>query len=136
MKISPRIGAAGLGFAFAMMLGAWPLSAQEPGAGKPSQKVGDSSVRRTYDPSRRVPAYFGQIGLTSEQRETIYKTRAKHHQKIDELEKQIAVIQSQMLAECESVLNDTQKQLLEHRRRVAAQGKKAPEVTKPVKSSS
>jgi hypothetical protein len=41
-----------------------------------------------------------------------------------------------MLAECELVLNDTQKQLLDQRRRAAGQGKKAPEVTKPVKSSS
>ena len=136
MRISPRIGAAGLGFAFAMMLGAWPLSAQELGAGKSSPKAGDPSVKRTFDPSRRVPDYFGQIGLTSEQRETIYKLRAKHYQKIDEVEKQIAVIQAQMLAECESVLNDNQKQLLEHRRRSAAQGKRAPEVTKPAKSSS
>jgi hypothetical protein len=135
MRISPRIGAAGLAFAFAMMLAAWPVSAQELGTGKSSPRAGDPSVKPKFDPSRRVPDFFGQIGLTGEQRETIYKIRAKHYQEIDEVEKQIAVIQARMLAECESVLNDNQKQLLEHRRRSAAQGKRAPEVTKPARSS-
>ena len=114
------------------VLGVLPLVAQEKKADSPETK-------RTYDPTRRVPDYFGQIGLTPEQRETIYKVRAKHQSQIDALEKQITELQTQMLAECEGVLTDTQKQLLDQRRRAATNGKKASEAPKtkqPAKAAS
>jgi hypothetical protein len=136
MVIIPRIGAVGLGVALVVMLSSWPLPAQEPGASKPAETSGAPSARRVYDPSRRVPNYFGQIGLTSEQRESIYKIRAKHSQKIDELEKQIDAIQAQMMTECESILTDAQKQLLQYRRRAAAEGRKLPEPTKSAREVS
>src|SRR4051794_18112725 len=98
MTIIPKVGAAGLGLAFVLMIAAWPLSAQEPAPSKTAEKT-DPVARRTYDSARRVPDYFGQIGLTPDQRESIYKIRSKHQQKIDELEKQIDAIQSQMLSE-------------------------------------
>src|SRR4051794_29719223 len=115
MAIIPRVGAAGLGVALALTLGSWTLSAQEPGAGKTAEKSDAPNFKRTYAPPRRAPDYFGQIGLTNEQRESIYKIRAKPQQKIDDLEKQIAAIQAQSLTECEAVLTDAQKQLIEHR---------------------
>jgi hypothetical protein len=136
MAIIPRIGAAGLGVALVLTLGSWSLTAQEPGAGKPAEKSDAPTIKRTYDPARRVPDYFGQIGLTNEQREAIYKIRARHQQKLDELEKQVAAIHAQLLTECEAVLTDAQRQLLEHRRRAAAEGKKAPEPIKPAKDVS
>lgn len=126
MTIPPRALAAALGLSFVISLAAWPLPAQEPAPGKAAEKSA-LQPKRAYDPARRVPDYFGQIGLTGEQREAIYKIRGKHLQKIDELERQIDAIQAQMLHECEAVLTDTQKQLLEHRRRAGVQGKKAAE---------
>ena len=80
---------------------------------------------------RRVPRYFGQIGLTPGQRESIYKIRAKHQQQIDALEKQIAEIQAQMLSECEALLADTQKQFLEQRRHAAVRTRREAEPAKP-----
>lgn len=133
MTITPRLGAAGLSLVTVLMLGTWPLPAQEPARGKAVEKADAPAVKRNYDPARRVPDYFGQIGLTNEQRETIYKIRGKHQQQINELEKQIEALQAQMLKECESVLTDAQKQILEHRRRAAAEGKKAPEAAKTPK---
>ncbi len=82
-----------------------PASAAKPG-----------ELKRKYDPARRVPPYFGQIGLNINQRESIYKIRSKHQAKIDELEKQIATAQAGMLSECEGVLTETQKKLLENLR--------------------
>jgi septum formation inhibitor MinC len=124
-----------------MALGAWPLGAQEPKkADTPpaAAPVPVSPARRAVDQVRRVPAFFGQIGLTADQREEIYKIRAKHLQRIGDLEKQIAQIRAEMQGECEKLLNDTQKQLLESRRRSAAEKKKArtpapepPASTKP-----
>jgi hypothetical protein len=99
------------------------LPAQDPGKVASPPKADAPAAKRSYDPSRRVPDFFGQIGLTPEQREAIYKVRAKHQAKIGELEKQMAELQAQSLAECEGVLTDTQKQLLAQRRKAATDGK-------------
>src|SRR5579883_1223102 len=117
MAASPRAVAVGAGFGLMMALATLPLVAQDTGSTKTSEKSATPPAKRVVDPSRRVPDYFGQIGLTPEQKETIYKIQAKHLKKIDELEKQIREVKDQMLLECEGVLNDTQKQLLEHRRK-------------------
>ena len=69
MRITVRIGVAA---AVMTVLGVLPLVAQEK---KPDSTPAET--KRTNDPSRRVPVYFGQIGLTPEQRESIYKVRAK-----------------------------------------------------------
>jgi Spy/CpxP family protein refolding chaperone len=119
MMISPRIRAVGAGLAAVLLVAAASLHAQEPKAkakAKPATKA---------DPSRRVPDYFGQIGLTDEQRESIYKIQGKHQARIDELEKEIDEIRAKSLGECEAVLTDMQKQMLEQRRKDAAAKKKA-----------
>jgi len=67
-----------------------------------------------------VPDFFGQIGLTPEQREDVYKVRGKHLVRIEELEAEIAKIRDQMQADCEAVLTDTQRQLIDQRRKATA----------------
>jgi len=118
--------AVGAGLATAALMAAGTLIAQDV---KPSPKPDDPgpSARRGGDPARRVPDYFGQIGLTPEQREAIYKIRGKHQAKIDELERQIDEIQAQMLVECEGVLTDTQKQMLAQRRKAAGTARRGEE---------
>src|SRR4051812_28064836 len=106
MTISCRSGAVGAGLAVVILLGSLPLGAQEPGPARSAKKSGAPTVKRTRAPSRRVPAYFGQIGLSPEQRESIYQIQSKHQALIDTLKKQINDIQAQMLTECESVLNE------------------------------
>ena len=91
-------------------------------AGRPPKPPAE---KKAADPSRRVPPLFGQIGLTPEQKEEIYKIRAKHQAQIESLQKQIAQLQAEMLAECEAVLTDSQKQLLALRREAAARARKA-----------
>jgi len=80
-------------------------------------------AKRTGDASRRVPDYFGEIGLTPEQRESIYKIREKHQSKISDLQKQIEAARKEEIAECETVLTDTQKELVAQRRRAAGERK-------------
>lgn len=102
-----------------VVVGALSLVAQEVAPTK-----GDvSKAKRTGDASRRVPDFFGEIGLTPEQRESIYKIREKHQSKIAELNAQIAAIRKAEVAECETVLSDTQKQLVAQRRRAAEERK-------------
>lgn len=85
---------------------------QDPGTSK-SEPI---PAKRKFDPSRRVPSYFGQIALSAEQRESIYKIRRSHIDKIESLKKEIEKIEVQMMHECEGVLSDTQKKLLENLR--------------------
>lgn len=109
--------------AAAVLIGALSLAAQETPAPKPDAKA--PKAKRTVDASRRVPNLFGEVGLTTDQKESIYKIRAKHQTKIADLEKQLAAARKDELSECETVLNDTQKQLLAQHRKVAAEAKAA-----------
>lgn len=113
-----RVGGLTLGAATMMILaGTWTLSAQEPKA-KPADTP-KARAKRAPDPTRRVPNHFGQLGLSDEQRESIYKIQAQHMPKIDALEKQIDELRAQMVKECETVLTSTQKQMLADRRTAA-----------------
>lgn len=115
MNFRNRVLASALGLAMVMLMGQVPLVAQEGGAPAPT----DSTKTRTFDPARRVPRYFGQVGLTPEQKESIYKIVGKHQQKIDALQKQLADEKAAAIKECEGVLNDQQKQMLDVRRKAA-----------------
>jgi Spy/CpxP family protein refolding chaperone len=74
------------------------------------------AARRPADPSRRVPNHFGQVGLTPEQRESIYKIRKAHYDKIEALRAQITEAEAKSMTECEAVLTETQRKLLENLR--------------------
>lgn len=124
MRTTIRFHALGASLA-AMLLAGAALHAQEPSKATPSPKSDAPAATRSNDSTRRVPRYFGQIGLAPEQREAIYKIQAQHQAKITELEKQIAEIQAQELGECEGVLTEAQKQLLVQRRKAAAAKKAA-----------
>ena len=101
-----------------------PLGAQEPrGGSQADSSTKTKTSRRGFDPARRVPMYFGQLGLTPDQRESIYKVQGKHMPKIEALEQQIEEIRGQMLKECEGVLSPAQKQLLEQRRAAGAESR-------------
>jgi Spy/CpxP family protein refolding chaperone len=121
MRIQDRGMLIGLALAAYMPWSAASLPAQEPNMPKAAAPRPEAPpVRRGYDPSRRLPNYYGQIGLTPEQRESIYKILGKHQEKLEAQRKQIAELRSEMMKECESVLTDPQKQLLETRRRAPA----------------
>ena len=74
--------------AMAIFCGGLPLIAQESGKAQVETKA-KKAVKRAFDPTRRVPDYFGQLGLSDDQKESIYQIRAKHQPRIDELEKQL-----------------------------------------------
>src|SRR3954453_5661395 len=111
MTIRKQAGAVVLTALAVAMMGGLPLVAQEPAAPKTT-----TPARTKQDPSHRVPSYFGQVGLTAEQRAKIYGIQEKHAERIEALEKQIAEERARMLAECEGVLTDVQKKLVENLR--------------------
>ena len=94
-----------------------PLGAQEPrGGSQTDSPTKAKTYKKAFDRATRVPMYFGQLGLTEDQRASIYKVQGKHMPKIEALEKQIEEVRGQMMKECEAVLTPAQKQLLEQRR--------------------
>jgi hypothetical protein len=121
MTIRKRSGAVALGLAVVVLMGQFPLIAQEPGEPKPAAPA----ARKKQDRSHRVPDYFGQIGLTAEQKANIYGLQGKRYEKIEALEKQILAERAGMMADCEGVLTETQKKLLDNLRRAAAEPAKA-----------
>jgi hypothetical protein len=120
-----------------MSLCSFPLVAQEPKttpsetpkttASETPAKPG--AARRAYDPARRVPPYFGQIGISEEQREAIYKIQTKRSPRIEALVKQLADLRAESLTECEGVLTAPQKLVLEQKREVG--GRAAATRTRP-----
>jgi Spy/CpxP family protein refolding chaperone len=113
---APRRVPATFGLAL-IIAGSLPLFAQEPKAddAKPAAEKPVAATRKS-DPSRRVPNHFGQVGLTPEQRESIYKIRKAHYEKLEALRAEMAEIESKSMSECEAVLTETQRKLLENLR--------------------
>ncbi|HUG92859.1 MAG TPA: hypothetical protein VML55_18605 [Planctomycetaceae bacterium] len=59
--------------------------------------------------ARRLPAYYGQVGLNDRQRETIYGLQAAYADRIEELERQLEALKAKRDQEIEAVLNPQQK---------------------------
>jgi hypothetical protein len=124
MTVILRRGAAVLLSAAVMttLFGGLRLTAQEAGKAQ-ADTTAKKTTKRAFDPTRRVPDYFGQLGLSAAQKESIYKIRAKHQPKIDALEHQLEELRSEMVKDCESVLTDAQKKMLTERRANAAEAR-------------
>ncbi len=123
MSIRNQTGAVAVSLLSVLLIGPWSTRAQDP-ATKPSSPPAQKKQ------TRRVPDYFGQIGLTPEQKNSIYAVVDRRREKIEALEKQIAAERAEMLTECEAVLNETQKKLLDNLRKAADEPKPVP-TTKP-----
>ncbi len=88
------------------------LAAQDEPAAK------KSGAPRVNAASRRVPPFYGQIGLTPDQREKIYGIRTEYQTQIVELQRQIDELKAKEAQDCEAVLTEAQRKLL-HQRRAA-----------------
>lgn len=117
-----------------LLAGGLPLAAQEHGTTQVETKTKTS--KRSYDPARRVPSFFGQLGLSDAQKESIYKVQGQHMPRIEALEKQIEDLRTQMLKECESVLTGPQKQMLSERRTKSAESRTKKASGAPAKPQS
>lgn len=126
MTKTVRFGVLATGAVAVMMMGTSPLGAQEAKPSPKADSAGRPAAKRSVDTSRRVPPLFGQLGLTPEQREEIYTIRRKHQEKLDALAKQLADLQAEMLTECETVLDDSQKQMLATRRNTKKPARQVP----------
>jgi hypothetical protein len=107
----------------------------QAGIPQKSPEVAEPSTRSR---TRRLPAYYGQVGLSPRQRETIYSLQGAYADRIDELERQLESLKARRDQEIEAVLTPPQKarlhQLLEAaaRRRASRSKSAAAEADVPV----
>lgn len=104
MALRSRFGGLMMGLTAVALIGIVPSLAQDPA----KEKATPVAAKNT----RRVPRYFGQVGLTDEQKEKIYDLRAQHAVKIGELKKQLDDQIAKEMADCEAVLLESQKKVL------------------------
>ncbi|WP_298858769.1 hypothetical protein [uncultured Gimesia sp.] len=88
------------------------LTAQkkESDAAKASAKAKKSVTKKSKG---RVPAHYGKLSLSKEQRNKIYEIKAGYKSQIDSLRKQLAELSKKQNSECEGVLTATQKSTLD-----------------------
>ena len=60
----------------------------------------------------RLPANYGKIGLTDEQKQSIYDIMAKYKKESDDLDKKVKDLNAKRKGEIDMVLNDDQKKAL------------------------
>lgn len=82
-----------------------------------AQKKEESAAKETKaetKPARkkargRVPAHYGKLNLSQEQKDKIYTIRAEYKTQIDSLKKQLEALKEKEMQECETVLTADQK---------------------------
>ena len=57
----------------------------------------------------RLPSFYGQIGLSDEQREKVYEVQRTYREQIQELRKQLKTLEAKQKDEINEVLTDEQK---------------------------
>lgn len=98
---------------------------------KAEKSSSPSKKKKTF--RRRVPNYYGQIGLAKKQREKIYGIQEEYFNEINELEEKIEALKQKRDSEVYDVLSDAQKKILGQLREAAAKKRKSRS-SKKVKS--
>jgi len=104
------LAAALMGYGVASLSPQTTISAQE----KPA-----AAATETKKAGGRLPPYYGQVGLSTEQREKIYGVQATYASQIEALQKQIASLEEKRDGEINAVLTADQKKQLDSLRAAA-----------------
>jgi hypothetical protein len=99
---------------FAMLGGSWLVRNQGE-----SFADDDPVAVQEDEPSRRLPTYYGRLGLSDEQREAVYGLQASYGEQIDALLTQIEELRATRDAEMEALLTPGQKLRLQEMREEA-----------------
>lgn len=113
-RLSVLAGSMTLAMVVSLAWGQDPKTTSQPDA-----TAAAKAAKRAIDLAKRVPPYFGQVGLTPEQRERIYAIRTVQFEKIAALKAQLEKVTTEMMAESEAVLTAPQKDMLKQRRDAA-----------------
>jgi flagellar motility protein MotE (MotC chaperone) len=92
------------------------LNGQEKGAPKKDEPAKTKEEPKTKDTAKakgQLPTYWGQLGLSEEQKQKVYKLQGKYNDEIDKLELQIKELKAKMSEERGKILTGEQKKRLE-----------------------
>lgn len=94
-------------------------------AGGAMSGASDDPAAKGASPYRRLPSYFGQIGLNEKQKESVYEVRGRCRAEIEALTLKIEALKERERAECEAILTDGQRRLLNATREAAGRARAA-----------
>lgn len=109
---------------FAFALGSQASVDFTVGQEKAAEKEKAAPAKVARKPRGRLPQYYGQVGISSEQRQKIYDVQAVYGKQIGELQKQIDALKKKQNTEVAAVLTPEQKTKLDE---LLAAAKKAAE---------
>jgi len=89
-----------------------PAKASKETTSKAAKKSTKAEAKPAGDAKRRLPRYYGTLGLTDAQREKIYGVQAKYRPEIEKLEKQLADVRAKQEADLRKILSTEQKKQL------------------------
>ncbi len=100
------------------------ISANADDEKKPTAKKGKDKATKTAKGKarNRLPAQYGKLNLSGEQRDKIYAVQAKYRSEFAELQKQFRELRAKQDGEIQAVLSDNQKKELDE---LLSQAKKA-----------
>lgn len=82
---------------------------QKPAAAKVTAAKEKPQKATRKKPRGRLPNYYGKVGISDEQRTSIYSIQEKYESQLAELRKQMAALVKQRDEEIQSVLTETQR---------------------------
>ena len=106
--------------------------ADKPAAGKSTKKRATKKRRKARG---RVPNYYGQIGLSPEQRKKIYAVQKQYRSQFQDLFKQLRALRAKQQAEIDAVLTPEQIAKLKALRDAAAKKRADRKKKRPRKKS-
>lgn len=104
-RFASMIAVAGIALALGSQISIEPTIGQEKAAEK--EKAAPAKVAKK--PRGRLPAYYGQVGISSKQRQEIYDVQAMYVKQIADLQKQIDALEKKRDGEVAAVLTPEQK---------------------------
>ena len=105
-RFASMIVAAGVALALGSQISVQSMVGQEKAATKPTP------AKVAKKPAGRLPAQYGKLGLSDEQRKNVYAVQADYGKQIADLQKQIDSLTEKQNTEIEAVLTADQKKKL------------------------
>lgn len=98
-----------------------PRRAQQSEQSSALSENEDSPAKQKDDDTfrPRLPNYYGQIGITQQQRKVIYTIQRQYHKRIRELERRLEAVKGERDVKIYNVLTPLQKKLLQQRKEAA-----------------
>jgi len=107
-----------------------------PGADKPAagKSAGKKATKKRRKARGRVPSYYGQVGLSPEQKKKIYAIQKKYRSQMQDLIKQLLALRAKQQSEIDTVLTPEQAAKVKALRDAAARKRAAKKKKRPRKT--